>query len=240
MIDRYFYINKSKYDSEAASMTDLVRRAAFKNAYKEILKILPVEKPLSVLDVGCGTGNLADALAENVEAYVGIDISPNALQIAKSRSLKNSKFVEVDLLDFEVGVRKFDVVACMSSIDQIYYKDRSLEKIKYLLKANGLLILEVRNANYIIKKWLRWAVPSLQRVNIVSKYPHGQIIDLTFDQWIDLVRRNGFEIVQIRRAYRPAYATRKIEKIKVMLHRLISLYLPIKHHNMICLILKLP
>ena len=42
------------------------------------------------IDVGCGTGNLARALASRVDQAMGIDIDPEAIAIARSLSAGNA------------------------------------------------------------------------------------------------------------------------------------------------------
>ena len=80
MHDKYYEINKTKYDREASAMVDVNRRAAFTEAYAKIRYLTPKEF-FSVLDVGCGTGNLRAALGECVVEYLGIDISTEALRM---------------------------------------------------------------------------------------------------------------------------------------------------------------
>lgn len=69
----------------------------------------------SLLDVGCGTGDLIDFLApQKLSQYVGIDIYRASLDIAKKNHPK-ATFIEGDLLT-EAFPEKFDYAFCSGSL----------------------------------------------------------------------------------------------------------------------------
>ena len=80
----------------------------------------------SVLDAGCGTGNLAIDLAERNASVVAVDISPSLIKIARERFSRNDeckhngevKFVWGDMSDPSFG--DFDHIVLMDST--IHYK----------------------------------------------------------------------------------------------------------------------
>lgn len=57
---------------------------------------LHLTKRQRVLDIGCGIGRWAETLAEHADAYVGIDISPRLVDIARER-------IHYDNVEFLVG-----------------------------------------------------------------------------------------------------------------------------------------
>jgi magnesium-protoporphyrin O-methyltransferase len=71
-----------------------------------------------VLDAGCGVGGLSAALAERGATVVGIDISPNLLEVARDRTPSALKpqirFEAGDMLDPSWGA--FDYVVAMDSL----------------------------------------------------------------------------------------------------------------------------
>ncbi len=82
-------------------------------------------KPLrnsSVLDVGCGTGDMAGFLKDyDVTNYVGIDIFEPAIQLAKNK-FPNSKFLVGDFLTKKFG-KTFDFVFCSGAISTNLHSD---------------------------------------------------------------------------------------------------------------------
>ena len=104
----------------------------------------------SILDLGCGSGNTGNELAESAySSYLGIDISEEALAKAVKRSESNgrshkNKFVRSDFLGFQTN-EKFDVILFRESLYHV-----PLEKIKNLLdnlsahlKPNGVFIVRL-------------------------------------------------------------------------------------------------
>ncbi len=71
--------------------------------YSEILKANQCSR---VLEIGCGTGNLASRLMENGFRYAGLDLSDEMLAIAR-REYPNGEFVKGDMRDF-VLPKKFE------------------------------------------------------------------------------------------------------------------------------------
>jgi SAM-dependent methyltransferase len=63
-------------------------------------------KAASVLELGCGTGNMAPLFLQAGCIYTGTDISEHMLAIAKQKH-KNAVFVKADMRDFELQ-QKFD------------------------------------------------------------------------------------------------------------------------------------
>ncbi|MGD2134256.1 MAG: class I SAM-dependent methyltransferase, partial [Maricaulaceae bacterium] len=69
---------------------------------------------LEMLDVGCGSGWLADRLIE-FGAVTGTDLAPDVLERAKSR-LPNATFVSGDFMELEFEEEGFDVVVGLEAL----------------------------------------------------------------------------------------------------------------------------
>jgi SAM-dependent methyltransferase len=66
-------------------------------AWPAILGALPPLRGCTVLDLGCGVGDLAAELAARGAHVIGIDMNEELLQTARSRSLANAEFRNGDL-----------------------------------------------------------------------------------------------------------------------------------------------
>src|SRR5258706_1380676 len=73
-------------------------------SYSEILK---ANQCSQVLEIGCGTGNLASRLIQNGFRYTGLDLSDEMLAIAR-REYPNGEFVKGDMRDF-ILPQKFSI-----------------------------------------------------------------------------------------------------------------------------------
>ena len=100
---------------------------------------------MSVLDVGCGTGELARALSEHFARVAGIDLDADMLEAARDSSagIGNLSFAQMDMLDIdsEFEEASFDIVNCFGNtlvhLDSPESILRFLKGVKYVLKPDG-------------------------------------------------------------------------------------------------------
>jgi dCTP deaminase len=99
--------------------------------------------PLSVLDVGCGTGILLSALEElpRFRTIAGIDSSPSVLWEA-SRHLSRSLLCRDDFTSFDFGEKRFDIVAALAFLHLFpkRHVNLILNRIRALLSTDGLIV----------------------------------------------------------------------------------------------------
>src|SRR5688572_30027290 len=76
------------------------RRYIYRRRMEVLLEMIPDLQGKRVLEIGCASGILASVLAPACREYVGIDVTPTAMEFAKklSRALKypNTQFLEGD------------------------------------------------------------------------------------------------------------------------------------------------
>jgi len=76
------------------------------------------EGPARILDLACGTGVLACALAEEGHQVVGVDLSPAMVARARARAVPGVVFQEGDMTAY-LSERPFDLVLC--TFDSVNY-----------------------------------------------------------------------------------------------------------------------
>ncbi len=106
------------------------------------------KKRPDILDVGCGTGGLAQILTD-IGAVEAIDASPEAIKFAKKRKVA-VKLGSVEKIPF--ADNQFDVVTC---VDVIYHKQIeddlfALKEIRRVLKPGGVLVLRVPANRFLV------------------------------------------------------------------------------------------
>jgi len=100
-----------------------------------------VGKRISILDVGCGDGTLAQYLRTADNNILGIDISDSAIQKAnKKNSYSNVSFLQTTFEDFQENNKKFDAIVFVASIHHMDMIN-AIDKAKKLLTKNGVLII---------------------------------------------------------------------------------------------------
>lgn len=121
------------------------------NAYKSILKYLPLQDS-SMLDVGCGQGDLLKFLYENnlnkkILKYKGIDVSQKMIDFA-SRKFTDSFFEKQYFLsdvkydfDLSVAAGTFNTRVFEEDAEQINYLKENIKKMFYSSKKACALTL---------------------------------------------------------------------------------------------------
>lgn len=81
-------------------------------------QMVPITRPLSLLDVGCGTGQSRRLYIDDCRTYVGIDLSAGGLSLA-DRKFPDSAWVRADACQMPFANGQFDVVAFSSVLHHI-------------------------------------------------------------------------------------------------------------------------
>lgn len=103
----------------------------------------------SVVELGCGTGNLAKRLQEAGYEYLGIDLFDEMLQIAKTTAPK-AKFLQADARNFELEEKQDCVIITGRSISYLTSNNdliKSFTCIADSLKQGGILMFDAIDAN---------------------------------------------------------------------------------------------
>jgi SAM-dependent methyltransferase len=93
------------------------------------------------LDVGCGAGALALALAPHVSRVVGIDRVPELLSLARERAPANAEFVEGDAvtLPFEAG--SFDLAGTMRTLHHVARPEQVIAELTRVTRLGGRVLV---------------------------------------------------------------------------------------------------
>lgn len=150
----------------------------------------------SVLDLGCGTGQLAAALADG-RVVAGVDPAGAMLDVARNRQGGDKvDWVEADARSVRLG-RGFDLVVLTGHAFQVFLTpdDQAavLSTIAAHLKPRGRFIFDTRNPAG--REWLEWT-PELSKRSI--DHPRWG----TVEAWNDVRRDAGTGVVTYTTCYR--------------------------------------
>ncbi len=116
------------------------------------------KEDIRLLDVGCGTGSYAIALAEMGYEVVGIDLDPEMISLAKEKENKDLdvEFEEMGMLDLEddFSSARFDGIYIIGNVLVHLSKEEIgefLESTAELLKENGRLFIQIVNYERILE-----------------------------------------------------------------------------------------
>ncbi len=146
---------------------------------------------LKIIDMGCGPGHLGKTLLPlGVEVW-GADISDNSLVLVKEKGMKTLKVN----LEEDFGIsEKFDVVIATEVIEHIYDTEVFLDRLKGILKDDGVLIVTTPNVVSIGRRILMFF-----GTNPILDYKlsggAGHIRYFTFKDLKSLLEEKGFEVI---------------------------------------------
>jgi SAM-dependent methyltransferase len=142
--DREILTQKIRNDFDRLALLEQEEWNHNNHYHNFLLKQLP-SRCESILDLGCGTGELSRLLAKRADRVVAIDLSPNSIAIAKGRSQQhtNIDFQVADILRWEFPVNQFDAIVSISTLHHLPL-EVLLPRLQAALKPGGkLLILDL-------------------------------------------------------------------------------------------------
>ena len=103
-----------------------------------------------VLDLGCGGGFLANYLAEQGHRVVGIDTTPENLDVARRHDRTGSVRYEVaDACKLPFPDASFDVVCAMDLIEHVESADQLVAEANRVLRPGGVVFFHTFNRNWL-------------------------------------------------------------------------------------------
>jgi len=165
----------------------------------------------SILDAGCGTGQMAIELGMRGAEVLGIDISSNLIDIAKKRlpnALKDKvKFVVSDMIQ-DHG--RFEYVILMDSL--IHYPVEDIIQIleNFLKRTEKKVLFTLVPTNILLKLKLTLGrfLPRSDRSPVLSPLDTKSFIKIFRDGF---KRENSFEITSIGRVNKWFYTSEAVE-----------------------------
>lgn len=147
----------------------------------------------SVLDIGCGSGELGRKIKEKTACQV-VGITCSEAEAGLASQCLDEVLVR-DLNNFDAGeIGQFDCIICSHVLEHIYQPDQLLERLRRSLTPDGTMIVALPNV-------LHWR----QRLEFLLgrfKYTEGGLMDRTHYRFFDwatareLLTSSGYAIVE--------------------------------------------
>jgi 2-polyprenyl-6-hydroxyphenyl methylase/3-demethylubiquinone-9 3-methyltransferase len=101
----------------------------------------------SVLDVGCGGGILAEAMARRGARVTGIDLSEKALRVAELHLHESRLDIRYEKSSVEDFAGEFDVVTCMELLEHVPQPASMVGACARLVRPGGRVFFSTINRN---------------------------------------------------------------------------------------------
>lgn len=123
--------------------------------------IAQLSRPGRLLDVGTHSGNLHPPLVRRGYDVVGIDIDPDALEVARSAG---RNVIQTDIFGAGFAGDSFDVVTMIHTLEHLDDPTGVVREIARVLRPGGVLFVNVPNYRGLLPRlmrdhWIGWVAP---------------------------------------------------------------------------------
>lgn len=169
--------SKEDWNKKASSMAAKVFDSIYNQKFIDLMRI---SKGNSILDVGCGAGNLSCEFAKNFEHVYAIDYSSKMLEILNKKCNEYSNIIakEISWDDDWHGIPQCDVVVASRSMEVADMR-KALEKLNQYSKKAVYLTYKV-GGSFLPKEILQEL-----NLDIVKKPDYIYIINILYQMGIN-------------------------------------------------------
>jgi len=177
-----------------ASYDALFRRAPLRDSdahYAWIARVLSPERGKTLLDIACGGGYFLREALDRGALAVGVDISTEALKIARENAPGAALFCgNGESLPFGDGA--FDYAVNLGSLEHFLDPVRAVREMARILKPGGRAVLLLPNSHFLLTIVNVWRTGSTGRRT-------EQEVDrwATRGEWTGLLVENGLRVLSV-------------------------------------------
>lgn len=145
-----------------------------------------------ILDIGCGVGTIDFYIASRKKHVMGIDISMNAINIARSNSMllhlaNKSRFLKMNFPKHGIK-EKYDAILITEVIEHLKNDNNAVKKLHDISRKNTIIIASSPSKN-----------APLYRLGLLNDFDRkvGHLRRYSESEFISLFNSNDFKIIKI-------------------------------------------
>jgi 2-polyprenyl-6-hydroxyphenyl methylase / 3-demethylubiquinone-9 3-methyltransferase len=154
---------------------------------------------LRVLDVGCGGGILAEAMAARGARVTGIDLAEKPLKVAQLHLLETGLEVEYRLIAPETLAREvpgsFDVVTCMELLEHVPDPALTVQACSDLVRPAGHVFFSTINRN--LKSYLLAVIGAEYVLKLLPRGTHDYASFIKPSELAGMCRSAGLQVSRV-------------------------------------------
>lgn len=150
-----------------------------------------------ILDLGCGAGFFSNEAAKLGHSVTGVDISIEALKIARAHdTTKSVRYVPGDAYNLAYPRESFDVVVALDLLEHVSDPEKIIFEISRVLRPGGLFFYHTFNRNlwcYLFTlKGMQWFVKNTpEHLHVYSLFRKPEEV-------ADWIENAGMEVQKVR------------------------------------------
>lgn len=113
--------------------------------FHRAMELIKAVRPATLLELGCGAGEFLRKAATAVNYSLGVDINPDALEVARKKGLN------VRQEDIEKLQEKFDMIVMFEVLEHLQSPSQILQALADALNPGGVLVVSVPNPDGYLK-----------------------------------------------------------------------------------------
>ena len=158
---------------------------------EEIIDLLDPQKNETILDLGCGTGDLTKKISDCAKKVVGLDNSSEMIQTSKDK-YPEIAFFNSDARDFHLDYA-FDAVFSNAVLHWIPEADKVIKNINKHLKIGGRFVAEFGGKD-CVNKIIKTLTEILENENYIYPRIDDTLYYPSIGQYSSLLEKYGFEV----------------------------------------------
>ena len=163
-----------------------------KGLYDEIALLASqyLNKTKTILELGCGTGQLALRLKDNAKSYEATDFSKAMIKHALKREIKGASFKVMDATALEYEDESFDTIIIANVLHIVPEPEKILLEAYRVLKPGGLLIAPT---------FIYDDEPSGLRMKVLSLAGFKVFTKWSTKEFQRFIRNHGFKVLETKK-----------------------------------------
>lgn len=134
-----FFKGYQRMRDKQVGMNEMIEQLA-------VISLLPDVKGMTVLDLGCGTGDLCRRIqALGAKQITGVDISANMLELARKDIPPGVAFQQKAMEDLDFSRDTFDLVVSSLAFHYVADLKKMFQNIYHFLKSPGWLLFSIEH-----------------------------------------------------------------------------------------------
>ncbi len=128
--------------SDAVEARKAFQRERAADLEARVVRLLgPLDGTGHALDVGCGAGAFAYAIAPHVVDVVGVDTDEGLLAAARDGAPPNCTFQHADAAALGFGYGEFDIVGCLRLLHHVRRPELVVSELARVTRPGGLILI---------------------------------------------------------------------------------------------------